>query len=317
MSGPRIRQVWASLDAPLDGALRFSTAPLAQNSTLLLGRSAEGPALLVPLPEPRIGDIPIELRNLSVRSNLSCRVRTNGVEHEGLFTVCMCTSSDANLHGLFLEAVDVIVGQASLISANAIHDVIAGLVELFRALSMAPETSILGLWGELFLVLQSAEPETLVSAWHQVPNDRFDFAKATERLEVKTAARTRKHHFHLPQLETPDVDVLVASVVTESSAAGATVQDLVQAIVAKAGPQVSGSLMHAVAAALGRDLPGWTAMRYDLSMAHRSLKYFAAGSIPRPQVSDRRVSDVRFLADLSDLDAVEPPAGPLFSALVG
>jgi hypothetical protein len=48
-------------------------------------------------------------------------------------------------------------------------------------------------------------------AGHQLPDERFDFALAEERSEVKAAVgRVRRHHFSLEQLlPIPGVDVLL------------------------------------------------------------------------------------------------------------
>lgn len=319
MTGPSLKEMWSRLDPPPphDG-LVFTTTALTGLESVRLGHSGSGPALLFQLSEPGPPTAPIELRNLAVRFNVQARVHDGeGAVEDGTFTVILCTTVDANLHAVFLEALNFLVRGAPN-ARELIPHAVNSLVELFRSASNSPVTSTLGLWGELFVIATSTDPAVLASAWHVLPNDRYDFGLGSERLEVKATMGRRSHVFSLEQLQPASTTSLcVASIVTESSAAGTTIRDLVDQIAARCSDaNVTGRLLTGVAQALGSDLGSWSTARYDMSHATESLRFIDHASIPRPPDPPPRVSDVRFRSDLTDL-ADEPlatPVGPLLRA---
>lgn len=311
-----VLEAWARLSLPPAERFAFVTSPLTHLPDVHLGRSVTGPALLFAVQAGDESTVPVELKNLRVSPNLSCRTLSDGVERDGRYTVCMCTSSDAGVQAVFLEAVQMLVAAGSDLAAGSISHVVQGLVELFRSITAPPTTSLLGLWGEVFLVARASDPDALLAAWHQVPNDRYDFGAGSYRLEVKTTVGRRQHKFSLAQVQPPDsLRVVVASLVTAPSAAGVTVRDLVGEVVERCTKSDAWStLITGVGAALGRDMPGWSSYRFDPAIAASSLQWMPIESVPRPDVQDARVYDVRFTADLADQPAADVEMAGLFAA---
>src|SRR5262249_5141409 len=142
------------------------------------------------------------------------------------FTVISCLNADSELVRYFLRIGDILldsVGQGP--RPSDVRVAVDRLVELLRALSRPPTRAIHGLWAELLLIAHGSDPVALARAWHQLPGDLFDFASEHQRIEVKAAAgRMRRHHFRLEQLTPPpSIELVVASVLVDRSAAGVSV----------------------------------------------------------------------------------------------
>lgn len=315
-----LKAIWASLPSPSskDG-LSFTTAEIPDVEGVRLGRGTAGPALLFEVTEPPVPRAPIELKNLSARFHVTCRVEHERRSTQGRFTVVVCTSPNANLHGLFLDALEPLLGSVAGTS-DSIPRIIESLVELFRRLDRSPQTSIPGLWGELFTIAIAKDPDPLLLAWHQLPNDHYDFAQGSDRLEVKTTVGHRSHTFSLEQLRPPNgISLWIYSIVTESSAAGSTILDLVTLAAARCTtPDAASRLMEGAVQALGADVSAWKSTRYDLARAVESRRLLPGSAIPCVSDPPSEVSKVKFEADLTGVDAPPPDMdSPVVAALIG
>jgi hypothetical protein len=87
---------------------------------------------------------------------------------------------------------------------------------LFLKLSKSSKASFIGVWGEVFLIETSNNPDVLIEAWHKNSNDLFDFNDGKDKIEVKTTTqKIRRHSFAIGQLEPiPGVCVAIASILT-------------------------------------------------------------------------------------------------------
>lgn len=183
-------------------------------------------------------------------------------------------------------------------------------VELFRAFAAPARTSVLGLWGELFLISASPCRETMLSGWHVSPDQAFDFAFPNVFLEVKTTARhNRQHEFALTQLRGAHLPVFVASIVAERSDAGESVFDLAATIQDGLTPANQAKLWRLVAESVGRDAEGAADLRFLRAAAVNSLRFYAAATLPAPEVPfavTPCISAVRFSLDLDRAPTLVP-----------
>jgi hypothetical protein len=210
----------------------------------------------------------------------------------------------------FLAAVSAVIeGDAELDLSSDPAAAIRTLIEVFKSMSRRPLTSVQGLWGELFLIAGSADPVRLITAWHITQYDRHDFVAAQQRIEVKTTTmRHRRHRFSYDQLLVDEPErLVVASLLLETAANGATIGDLTQICVRRLGPSEScrHTLLRGVAEALGENWDAAQRQRYDVHMAGRSINFFDSTVIPTPTPpATHRISDIHYTADLTGLPAL-------------
>ena len=72
------------------------------------------------------------------------------------------------------------------------------------------------------MIEHSLDPETVINAWHELPNSKYDFTLGRDKVEVKsTSGEERKHHFSLDQLNpSSNSRLLIASVIVRESGHG-------------------------------------------------------------------------------------------------
>ena len=249
---------------------------------------------------------PIILQNLSVLHNVDCRMQdSDGGSSIHRLSVIRCRGDDPLLHEYFLRALTPVL--ASLPARPAREQVvgaIATLIELFRRATQPPRKTVQGLWAELFVIRAAPDPAFLLRCWHIAPEDRFDFAEDTQRLEVKTASgRVRTHRFSHEQLRpVAGTVVVIASVLMERSAGGQSVNDIVDEIrQLVADPDLLLRLDAVIADTLGSDWRAAQEDRFDRQLAAESLRFLDARTIPSvPAELPPEVTDVHFCVDLSN-----------------
>jgi hypothetical protein len=265
---------------------------------------------------------PIVMRHLRVDFGATCQIDAGGASVAEQVTIVECLSDDDTLVRHFLLAVTAVLGDIATPTAINVRAAVDALVEAFRAMSKGSLTSVQGLWGELFVIRSAADPGALIDAWHVTPQDRHDFGQGAQRLEVKTTTgRVRRHRFAHEQLIDDDLDLVIASLMVESSPSGVTISDLIDEIVALPGIDADRRirLLAGVTAALGDEWAGAERQRFDAVVAFSLLKFFDVASVPKVDgVIPDTVTDLRYAVDLSaavSLQAVEfGGRGGLFAA---
>jgi hypothetical protein len=195
---------------------------------------------------------------------------------------------------------------------------LGSLVELFRAATKPAIRSARGFWGELLLIAESEDPEFLLRSWHDASDERFDFGSGQSRVEVKTTTRgSRDHHFSLEQLTASGLEVWIASIQVEGSAAGVSVMDLVDEIRTRvASPELTARLLRITAETLGTDWDAFEGARFDRTLAVASLKLYPVANVPSIQLPvPPAVSSVKFVSDLGSSTEVDPADGGIWPLL--
>jgi hypothetical protein len=306
----------------------LSAVVIPGSETHRLAKDADGvPCLLLRQPAGTTRPGPIRLQNLMVSYDVPCTItQPSGTQEHDNFTIIKCSSADPRLFPHFLGIVSpVVIALGATPTSAAVRRTISGLVELFQALTAPAKKSIQGIWAELFLIVRASSPISLVSAWHVVPGDRYDFSAGVERIEVKSASgRVRQHHFSLEQLYPPaGTRLLVASLFIERAGGGTSLEDLLSTVrqSVSSKPELIVHVDHTTYKALGNSWQHALEERFDLELAEESLAFFEAERIPRlPEELPRGVSEVRFRSDLSGQPAVDPrlmlPSSGLFRAVL-
>jgi len=242
-----------------------------------------------------------DLEHIGIKPILEFRVRDSSGERKERVALVEAKSRDAWLVESFLQLVAMLFESGVQPTPNSIQQLLDDLVALFRALTQPPLKSVIGLWGELFVVYRSSDPQELVGAWHVTPRDKFDFSKGRERIEVKTTTGPRIHNFAHAQLSMPEgLRVTIASVVVVPQEDGMTCGDLAEGILGRLTDAAhKRKFLEVVVRTLGEKWQSQDSERYDLEQAKLALKFFDSRVIPR--VSDPippQVSGVKYQVDL-------------------
>lgn len=192
-------------------------------------------------------------------------------------------------------------------TANDVIDFLDSLVDLVASRHVASTATVVGLWGELWMIASASDPALFAGAWHMNSAERFDFSFARARVEVKTTTgQNRVHEFGLEQLEAGDTKLIwIASLAIVSDPNGQTVMDLLHGLLGV----LPGPLAARVSRIALETVSGDIEAVQDFAFAPigaEPLLVFSSCSIPRVSVPvGAGISGVRFRADL---DRVTPTA---------
>lgn len=264
-----------------------------------------------------------ELRLNLLRARWSAQlllVRANGQQEGAAFTALECLSPDPEVRELFLRACTVVASQLpEPRAAGPVREMLAGFVNLFRLLAQPAQHTALGLWGELLLLSRvQGDINPAAMSWHALPTQLHDFSLGRAAVEVKiTRGAARRHSFSLSQLSPPTgVSVVVASMLTDETGGGMSLAALYREVRDRCAPATISHVDNVVALTLGDSLPAAMRMSFDDAKARDTLRFFAAGSIPRVQEPvPPEVTEVRFKADLASVSPGRFGREALFSLL--
>lgn len=191
------------------------------------------------------------------------------------------------------------------------------------------ETTVRELWADLLVIKRSLHPETLINAWRNHPNARYDFMVGRDSIDVKsTSSFEREHLFSPGRLNLPpNSRLLIASVcVMEVSKdyGGISVRSLYDMICSKVyDVNTIMRLNTIVAGIVGGDAHCVDGVFFDYATASSTLAFFDSTDVP--QISKANipefVSDVWFTSNISHLLSIEEKSdydrskSPLFKSL--
>ena len=232
-------------------------------------------------------------------------IQADGEIIEGRFTIIQLLEQDPVLESALLDLVSLFIDTESSLNAGSVQAFIKRFQRLLGEAHQVSESEILGLWGELFILAQSSDPEIAVPAWHITPTQKFDFMSGADRVEIKTTVGLRSHEFSLEQLRPNEpIESHVISIVT-AHGHGPTILELVQRVAALAGNQEQAQrVIDLSIQTLGSS---WLEARdacYDAELANSDIRIFDAGSIPAVGEVPTEVSGVRFHVDLTQMNSV-------------
>lgn len=307
--------LFQSLGQPQRGAQRagLSGAQVSPAGKLYICKDTAGrPAFLLP---GNVSLPPVRLENLEVRHRVRCTVVANSrsIEIESA-TLISCLSHEVNLQAYFVQALGAVLRAHALRGNTAqLGAMIEGLSELFQAVTAEPASTAQGLWAELTLIDLSMSPAVFVGAWHSEVDDLYDFSLGTERIEVKSSIdKTRCHHFRLEQVEdVPCMQVVVASILVDRAARGLSLGDLWDRCRrhVESNPSLQVKVDAICFRSLGKHWCRWRELSYDYNRAIASLAFFDARSVPKPVTPvPPGVSEIKFVADLSLIERIDPVA---------
>lgn len=267
----------------------------------------------------------IRLKYLELNHNLECKITENGKTDFANYSVITFKSDEDILQNYFFGIVENLLKELSKKpTQKEVFETFKGFVEIFRALSNSPKTTIQGLWSELLVIESSKNPEILVYHWHNRPEEKFDFNADTEKIEVKSSSNMeRVHIFTSEQLNAPkEKKVLIASVFAKQSSSGKSISDLLNSILDSLNDDsLIEKLYSIVSNTLGSSLEQGLKIKFDYDMAKNSLRFYNCELISKIEKINipNKVSEVKYKSDLTNIIPTIPDTiksdGNLFKAI--
>lgn len=172
---------------------------------------------------------------------------------------------------------------------------------------------IVGLFGELLVISLASNPSALVQYWHSISEDKYDFSKDSQRLEVKTSRSSLRHHkfssFQVPGV--PHLDIHIASILVQQVESGTSLSELFTRLAEYLNPRDLKKVASVVMGTLGVPPAAMIRPQFDLASAIRSLRIYDVAEIPFPR-SASGVLSMEWLADLAGDPRAEIAIDDLF-----
>lgn len=239
--------------------------------------------------------------NILLRFKENCKIIEDDKSY--VFTILSCRSDDELIIKMFLDICETTLsGLNNEPTCKEIKKITNTIIELFREIS-DKKRSIIGLWGELFLIKTSSNTEKVLQAWHENPTDKYDFFDDNEALEVKcTSSTDRVHKFKHDQLLSEIKNHYVVSImVSENSINGISIVDLFEDIKRNKLPEnllnkLTKNFYKVVGSNLKEDL---NEIKFDIEYSKKNLMYFKLKDISTLRNSDDAISEITYKVDLS------------------
>ncbi len=308
-----LTKLLAGVDVPnsISDELRYYVKNIPNSSSNYFGRTSLGlPCLLLGTNDSDIR-APIRLATIEVSFSIPCNLNISSKRNSvGIFTVITCATPDRVIQEYFAEVCETIlqfIGNSP--SSQEIAEAVHRLIELFQKISKPSHRSIVGLFGELFVIHSAESPKFAVQAWRSNIDDRFDFSIDDIRLEVKsTGSRLRSHEFSLEQCTPPPHSSgILVSLFVEKSGGGMSINELAIGIreQLEGAPELLFKFQETLAEGLGAGAKIVLSSRFDMSVAKSSIQLYKLENIPAVRtVLPAEVSKVRFRSDLSNVPSM-------------
>ncbi len=249
---------------------------------------------------------PITLRHIGYLPAVECLLGDCDGPISGNFQLIRCRSRDVSLQECFVWA---LAGWLPLIdscnSGAQVDRCVEQFFALFCQLTLPGNGTLVGIWGELYLMACCADPHTAIAAWHNDPEELHDFVCGENRVEVKTSTGVlRQHHFSLDQFLVPaGATLTVASLLVVPTPNGWTVSELVDSLCGhiKDNPAAIARIHDVVGRTLGAEWREADRVRLSPRDGGQAVVLYDADVIPRvrPAAVPPEVSGVTFWVDLS------------------
>lgn len=226
------------------------------------------------------------------------------------FSIIQMVSDDQDLIKYFFQVISIVLHRLSTTpKVSLLKEEISKVIEIFTIPPKFSKEIVRGLWAELLVIERSSNPEYLIKAWHEEPEDRYDFNDSIDKIEVKsTSGDLRTHVFSLEQLSPNDsADLLIASVFVNATGIGKSLFDLVDMISAKVSDtDCNLKLSEIVLKTIGHHVDEAKSMHFDYNYALDTLQYYDSKLIPSIDKNDvpAAVSSVHFRSDLTEVPTI-------------
>jgi len=284
----------------------FSAIEIKKHSNHLIGiNNSNEIAILFDSKEPKSKGDALEFIELTHNENCSILDGDNNLNKN--YSVLKCSIQNIHLKELFLKLLEnIILEIPNQVSQKEISQLTKNIFDLFAAIKKPSRETLIGLWGELFIINASNNVEDLVKAWHPETTDRFDFYSQNQALEIKTTtSNNRIHNFSYEQLSASNEKLVISSLMLRFSRSGKSLDDLKKEILDQVQNKdlrdkldinyykTIGDINH-------EDIEEH---KYDYSYASENIKYFDFLNIPR--LTEKPMEGVKKIKYQSDLTGIK------------
>ena len=180
---------------------------------LYTGVDSEGRAVIVvPSKQPKAQSIKQVSNSLKINCNLRVICEITGNRTDMVVHALTCLKKENDVIALFLELADLLLSNSDR-SATGVLSIYRTLSEFFNKTEEISDNELLGLYGELFTIIDYEKVKNISDYWHSDNRMKYDFS-ITDRIkiEVKTTTKPQRiHHFKHEQIVTENFDVYVIS----------------------------------------------------------------------------------------------------------
>lgn len=250
----------------------------------------------------------IMLRAVDVLFSRNCLVETEGEKvNAGCYSLIRLKENDSDIVRLFLKILEErFCGNNSPKCNSEIAMNIQEVAAIFSRVENKTR-DLVGLWGELYVIVCSANIVSAVQCWCTQKTSKFDFVTQNFVLDVKTnRSSIPKHRFSLEQLRPPKrISAFIGSICVAEVQSGQTVGIMMDQILEHINDRsLRSSFLGQCLAKGGADV-----YRSEMTLKPypdtNGLVFYKALDIPVPTINEHDpVDHVRFDVDLSSIKSL-------------
>lgn len=253
----------------------------------------------------KIADIKLDI--FSALFNRKCQIVDIDSDNTcfNTYSIIQLNSSNTELVRYFLDVIFLILRKIpAKPSVSQLRSELLKVIRLFSNPVPFSKDIVRGLWAELLIIEQAANPEYLIESWHVSPEDKFDFNDGENKIEVKSTSKSiRTHVFSLEQLNpNHNSQLLIGSVFVVQSGKGSSIFELQSKIESKISDtdcllKLNEIILHTI----GANISVVENMFFDYPLGVESLLFFDAKDVPSIPIScvPTQVSNIHFTSDLT------------------
>ena len=297
-----LEEIFKKLETPSEKQEDIYKTELILGKHHRLGKNYKGqPSILINTKKNNESVAPYRGMSIRLRFNINCKIHEENEKQN--YTILSCISNDEQIIKIFLDICQTTISQLGKEpTPKEISEKTQMLIDLFKEMPNKL-SSIVGLWGELFLIASSKNITKCLEAWHQHAEDKYDFYDNNEALEVKCTSQTdRKHKFKHDQLVSNLKDHYVASImISDDPNKGLSVVDLYEDIKKRCKlDNLNNKLKKIFFKIVGKTpYEELNEYRYSFDYSKKNLMYYKLKDISTLINEDDSVTDISYKVDLS------------------
>ena len=297
-----LEEIFKKLETPSEKQEDIYKTELILGKYHRLGKNYKGqPSILINTKKNNESVAPYRGMSIRLKFNINCKIHEENEKQN--YTILSCISNDEQIIKIFLDICQTTISQLGKEpTPKEISEKTQMLIDLFKEMPNKL-SSIVGLWGELFLIASSKNITKCLEAWHQHAEDKYDFYDNNEALEVKCTTQTdRKHKFKHDQLVSNLKDHYVASImISDDPNKGLSVVDLYEDIKKRCKlDNLNNKLKKIFFKIVGKTpYEELNEYRYSFDYSKKNLMYYKLKDISTLINEDDSVTDISYKVDLS------------------